>query len=569
MGKRIPIIVDSGIGDNIDDAFALALACCSPEVELIGVTTTDYEPEIRALLARRLLGAYGKLDIPVAAGNEPRFRDRRVGLKDLTQRRLAREQAPMSAAADVDAVEFMARTITARPGTTIIATGPLTNIAALFRRYPAVAGSVERVIFMGGWPTHALPEHNIQEDPGAVAALLDTDVKLTIVGYEVTLECALRAPHLHQLEGATSRGPGFLHLLFREWHRATRSDPPVMHDPLTVALLCNPSLVTRREASVRVHAEEDGPRSGTLYLQPEGGRSVEICTSVDAAGYLDFLIERVAPDADKSPLSSLDARKWRVGLRGAHELDYYPGWAAPASTIEHHLLGLVISGRGIVHLPDGDKPLSEGEAFYFHPGQSFGLSTPDGMRVRWIHFDAHLYHPGLPPSPLPQIPDLPALLETGSNFTVISEHTRRITERWQNPSAIDTMLCQASLYEVLAQLSALVREQERQLTTDAEAALAMARDYIDSRVHTKITLDALADHVGLNKYYLAHRFKEAYGVSPLRYHALQRIDYAKSLLMLPHLSVKEIASSLGYSSVSAFTHAFTREVGMSPTDFRE
>ena len=65
---RQKIIIDTDIGDDIDDAFALALAVHSPELELIGVTTVFRNSEIRAKMAKALLASYGRMDIPVCAG---------------------------------------------------------------------------------------------------------------------------------------------------------------------------------------------------------------------------------------------------------------------------------------------------------------------------------------------------------------------------------------------------------------------------------------------------------------------------------------------------------------------
>src|SRR5690606_6475817 len=73
IGLAIPVVIDTDLGNNIDDAFALSLAAVSSEIELLGVTTTWYQAASRALIARRLLGAWGRTDVPVSVGHHPRY----------------------------------------------------------------------------------------------------------------------------------------------------------------------------------------------------------------------------------------------------------------------------------------------------------------------------------------------------------------------------------------------------------------------------------------------------------------------------------------------------------------
>src|SRR3954452_21506955 len=68
---RIPVLLDTDVGDDIDDAFALALVLASPELDLRGVTTVDGDAHTRALLLCRLLHLVGRDDVPVASGKPP------------------------------------------------------------------------------------------------------------------------------------------------------------------------------------------------------------------------------------------------------------------------------------------------------------------------------------------------------------------------------------------------------------------------------------------------------------------------------------------------------------------
>jgi inosine-uridine nucleoside N-ribohydrolase len=143
-GAQMPqlAILDTDIGDDIDDAYALALALRSPELKLLGIATTYGDTELRARLVDRYLAAVGRSDIPVAAG--PATAHQNV----LTQTAYAR-QAPERKHAD--AVEFLLDQIRAHPGEiTLIAIGPLVNVGAAIERDAATFSKLKRVVLMGG-----------------------------------------------------------------------------------------------------------------------------------------------------------------------------------------------------------------------------------------------------------------------------------------------------------------------------------------------------------------------------------------------------------------------------------
>ena len=136
------MIIDTDIGDDIDDAFALALALRSPELHILGVTTTFGDTELRARLLDRYLAAVGRSDIPVAAGPETKTDN------VMTQAAYAR-QAPDKKHAD--GVEFLLDQIHRHPGEiTLIAIGPLCTVQAAIERDPATFRKLKRVVMMGG-----------------------------------------------------------------------------------------------------------------------------------------------------------------------------------------------------------------------------------------------------------------------------------------------------------------------------------------------------------------------------------------------------------------------------------
>ena len=134
------VIIDTDIGDDIDDAFALALALKSPELRILGVTTAFGDTELRARLVDRYLAAVGRKDIPVAVGVATPHTN------VFTQAAYARRQPDRK---HPDGVAFLLEQIRAHPGQiTVIAIGPEGNLAAAIQRDPATFRKLKRVVAM-------------------------------------------------------------------------------------------------------------------------------------------------------------------------------------------------------------------------------------------------------------------------------------------------------------------------------------------------------------------------------------------------------------------------------------
>ena len=187
-GRQLAIL-DTDIGDDIDDAFALALALHSPELHLLGVSTAYGDTELRARLLDRYLGAVGRKDLPIAAGVATPHDN------VFTQAAYARRARPWKHA---DAVGYMLGQIRTHPGQiTLIAIGPLFNIQAAIERDPVTFAKLKRVVLMGGSidrgydgkagerrPPDA--EWNINRDPAGARALLASGVPVFMMPLDST-----------------------------------------------------------------------------------------------------------------------------------------------------------------------------------------------------------------------------------------------------------------------------------------------------------------------------------------------------------------------------------------------
>lgn len=110
---------------------------------------------------------------------------------------------------------------------------------------------------------------------------------------------------------------------------------------------------------------------------------------------------------------------------------------------------------------------------------------------------------------------------------------------------------------------------QTQRNNNEDHSAFLIKHFIDMNYKQNITLDSLAKSHYMNKYYLSHRFKEAYSVPPMRYLKTLRINKIKELLSCSNYSITEISSLLGYSSPSYLTQVFKKETGLSPVDYRK
>ena len=204
-----PLIMDVDTG--VDDALALLLALASPEVELVGVCTVAGNVPLERTTDNtlRLLQWAGRADIPVYVGAErPLVRDS-VAADDVHGATgLGAAQLPEARTSPAgDGVEFLLSTLQARPGeVTLVATGPLTNLARAEARVPNVLRQARQVVVMGGAvgvPGNITPtaEFNFYADPHAVRQVLASEAELVLVGLDITEQVVLEQDVLQTCEG--------------------------------------------------------------------------------------------------------------------------------------------------------------------------------------------------------------------------------------------------------------------------------------------------------------------------------------------------------------------------------
>lgn len=285
-------ILDTDIGDDIDDAFALALALRSPELKLVGVTTAYGDTELRARLVDRYLAAVGRSDIPVA-----------VGVKTphgnvFTQAAYA-QQAPDRR--HENAVDFLLRQIRAHPGEiTLIAIGPLSNVQAAIERDAATFRQLKRVVLMGGsvyrgyddgqTGAHRPPdaEWNVVCDPAGLKALLSSGVAVYMMPLDST-QIRLENPERERIFGHGAALTDQLTLLYHQWLGGAEAHAPTLFDPVAVTYAVRPELCPATPLHIEV--DEKGMTRAT-----EGAANAQVCLRSDEEGFLAFLLSRIVAD---------------------------------------------------------------------------------------------------------------------------------------------------------------------------------------------------------------------------------------------------------------------------------
>ena len=264
------VILDTDIGSDVDDAYALTLLASLEEAKILGVTTVSGETAKRAQLAAKLLMKLGRSEIPVYAGrgsNQPINR----------QFEWARDFQSASLQ-KLSAVEFLHEQIQRTPGEiTLIAIGPLTNLGDLFVRYPETTRGTKRIVIMGGSvylgynsKPPAIPEYNIEADPISARAVFASGVPLAIVGLDATAMMQLDEERQRQLFALGTTATDALAALTNLWG----SRIPTLFDPMAVAYALGYRFADEQRQHLMVDADgltriTAGPSNATILLNPQ------------------------------------------------------------------------------------------------------------------------------------------------------------------------------------------------------------------------------------------------------------------------------------------------------------
>lgn len=286
------IIIDTDIGGDIDDTFAVGLALESPEFEILGISSATGDAGLRARLLSRYLKETGNAHIPVAVGiTKP---DVKPGAG------LSQGAYALGGPADAkypNAVDFLFDEIRRYPGeVTLIAIGPLTNIGAAIDRDEATFRKLKRVVIMGGsvdrgydfglFGVNSKPsaEYNIKADIPAAQKLFRAGVPLYVMPLDST-QIKLQEVRRAQLVSRGTPITDAITLMYCQWSENC-TGTPTLFDPVAVAYAIRPDLCP----ATPLHLDVDD--KGFTRAGP-GEPNGQVCLKSDSEKFLDFLMERL------------------------------------------------------------------------------------------------------------------------------------------------------------------------------------------------------------------------------------------------------------------------------------
>ena len=307
--KKIIIDCDPGI----DDSLAIMLALNSPEVEVVGITIVAGNSPVTMGFqnAKKILGFLGRLDVPVFVGaDRPRVREYVNALDTHGEDGLGESflpEVPGQEIPDKTAVSFLRETLK-EGGISIVALGPLTNLARLIDEDLEAFLSIERLVSMGGnFRSHGncspVAEYNYWEDPDSAKVVFDTLYEhhgmIEMVGLDVTREIVLTPEILDQMKKVNSvtgdfieKITGFYFKFHWEWEHIRGC---VINDPLAVAQFINPDILTGIEAFTEV--ETSGISMGQTVVDSMGfyrkDSNARIFTKVDKKTFWEMFLTRI------------------------------------------------------------------------------------------------------------------------------------------------------------------------------------------------------------------------------------------------------------------------------------
>jgi inosine-uridine nucleoside N-ribohydrolase len=286
------VLVDTDIGDDIDDALALALILHSPEIDLRGVTTVFGDTRQRARLAAYLLKDSGCENVPIAAGiqNPIQWRHRPSGVP---QASVLDNRVALPALSATSGPELIVEIALAHHGRlSLLCLGPLTNIATALTIEPRLITAIRRIVMMGGSSSWPLPDWNVRSDARAAQIVLGAGIPVTMVGLNITMRCQLREQDIKRLHrSAQTQLLSRLLTIWQRHHPRWHPRLPYLHDPLTVAALCSPELFQFEEMRARVISR--GPLQGFTVPRLMKGPLVHAAVDVRVEAAREWVMHRL------------------------------------------------------------------------------------------------------------------------------------------------------------------------------------------------------------------------------------------------------------------------------------
>jgi pyrimidine-specific ribonucleoside hydrolase len=316
MKAPIPLVIDCDPG--VDDAWCLALALASPEVDVRAVTTVagNSPVDVTTRNAGAVLAACGRSDIPVAAGATRGLvhsYGHSLPLPHGENGLGGAAAAPSTVPPVAQHAVYLLRDVLASAAprsVTVVAIAPLTNIALLASLHPELLGRIDRIVVMGGSASRGnitpVAEFNVWTDPeSAQRVLCQPDLDILVVGLDVTRRATVTRRHVDAIRKQSPLGELLAEMV--EGYQDNTEGGWAIHDALTLAAVIDPAVVRTSRALIEVDTGTGATRGQTICEFADAkdvrivgkGRyaaagQVSIAVDLDVERFRALLVDRVA-----------------------------------------------------------------------------------------------------------------------------------------------------------------------------------------------------------------------------------------------------------------------------------
>lgn len=278
------VLLDTDIGGDIDDAWALAFILSHPAFEPVGITITDGNTPARARIACKILWKTGRNNIPVAVGRKTanKFTYQFAWAEDFNKLEPIRQSA----------AEFIVQTVKRFPGqVTLVAVGPLENLADALRLEPKLGRYVKRVVLMsgciygraGGLPPIA--EWNVVSSVKDSQLVYSAGLPLTIVPLDSTTHVRLSQAERVRVRDYNSPLTFSLEALYRLWMQQP-GQQMILHDQLAVAETARPGAFFGKKVTLPLVVDD----KGFTRIDRANGKPVTVCLEPKRDQFMEYYI---------------------------------------------------------------------------------------------------------------------------------------------------------------------------------------------------------------------------------------------------------------------------------------
>lgn len=279
------VILDTDIGDDIDDAWALAFILAHKNFDLLGVTIAHGNTPARAPIVTKMLHITGRSDIPVAVGRKTSdgYAHQYTWAEDFTAKRPIKQSA----------ADFIVEQVKRYPGQVILlAVGPLQNVADALRREPNLGKYVKRVVLMSGCvygtadnKSKLIREWNVYQSTADAQLVYGAGLPLTIVPLDSTTYLRLTDEERKQVRDYKSPLTYALECLYRLW-LANPNSRMTLHDQLAVAEAASPGTFFGKQEVLPLIVDAEG----YTRIDRERGKPVTVCLEPKRDEFMKYYI---------------------------------------------------------------------------------------------------------------------------------------------------------------------------------------------------------------------------------------------------------------------------------------